>query len=485
MRTIWNDGFSLPAHPRLTENLYTDVAVVGGGFAGLLTAYALHRRGARVVLLERDRLASGVSAHTSAAVTALHGRCCEWLLCSFGTHLARQYMQANLDAVERFRALARELNEDCGFADVPSYLYSAPDGAPLTREFVCAQQLGAPARLVHPTELPFPVREAIVFDRQAQLSPLRFLAALARDLTVYEHSPVRDIRGRAVRCDSGTVTAEQIVVTTHFPLLDRFGLYPLRLWQERSYVLALTGAHMREGLWQSADADGLSLRRRGKYLLLGGGAHRCGAAAEDACEALREQARQLFPAAQEVCAWSSQDCMTLDGVPYIGAYGAAAPFLHVATGFGRWGMTGSMVAAALLTARLTGEDYPYADIFSPARLFPSASISAFMEGAGYAVRGLGQRLFFPAQTSARDIGRGHGGTVRWHGKKYGVYRHTDGTLFAVDIRCPHLGCELTWNDTDKSWDCPCHGSRFDYTGHRLNEPARTALRRCGDFPQEI
>ncbi len=148
-------------------------------------------------------------------------------------------------------------------------------------------------------------------------------------------------------------------------------------------------------------------------------------------------------------------------------------------------MTGSMVAATLLTTRLTGEDYPYADIFSPQRFFPSASISAFWEGAGYAVRGIGRRLFVPAQTAAVDIARGHGGIVAWQGKKYGVYRHTDGTLFAVDIRCPHRGCELTWNDDEKSWDCPCHGSRFDYTGRRLSEPAKAALKPCKDFPQEI
>ena len=296
---------------------------------------------------------------------------------------------------------------------------------------------------------------------------------------------MRDIRGHAVRCDGGTVTAEQIVVATHFPMLERFGLYDLRLRQERSYLLALTGAPPLPGMWLDAGEEGWSLRRSGHYLLLGGGGHRCGENLGDSYDRLRAQAQRLFPAAQEAFAWSSQDCMTLDGVPYIGPYSSSAPFLHVATGFGKWGMTGSMVAATLLTARLTGEDYPYADIFSPRRFFPSASISAFWEGAGYAVRGIGRRLFVPAQTAAADIARTHAGIVQWQGKKYGVYRHTDGTLFAVDIRCPHRGCELTWNDDEKSWDCPCHGSRFDYTGHRLSEPAKAALKPCKDFPQEI
>ncbi len=140
-------------------------------------------------------------------------------------------------------------------------------------------------------------------------------------------------------------------------------------------------------MWLDAGEEGWSLRRSGRYLLLGGGGHRCGENLGDSYDRLRAQAQRLFPAAQEAFAWSSQDCMTLDGVPYIGPYSSSAPFLHVATGFGKWGMTGSMVAATLLTARLTGEDYPYADIFSPQRFFPSASISAFWEGAGYAVRG--------------------------------------------------------------------------------------------------
>ena len=378
MQTLWNSRDTLPAYPPLRENLQADAAVVGGGMAGILTAYALHTRGLRVVLLEGSRLASGVTAHTTAKITAQHGRFCERLVHDFGFHLARQYLQANLCAVRQFRALVRQKRIDCGFSDESSFIYAAPDGPSLTRELEYALSLGAPARLVKPEGLPFPVREALCFERQAQLSPLPFLAALLPELTVYEHSPVRDIRGHRVRCDSGTVTAEQVVVATHFPMLERFGLYDLRLRQERSYLLALTGAPPLPGMWLDAGEEGWSLRRSGRYLLLGGGGHRCGENLGDSYDRLRAQAQRLFPAAQEAFAWSSQDCMTLDGVPYIGPYSSSAPFLHVATGFGKWGMTGSMVAATLLTARLTGEDYPYADIFSPQRFFPSASISAFL-----------------------------------------------------------------------------------------------------------
>ncbi|MBQ2323688.1 MAG: FAD-dependent oxidoreductase, partial [Oscillospiraceae bacterium] len=187
----------------------------------------------------------------------------------------------------------------------------------------------------------------------------------------------------------------------------------------------------------------------------------------------------------EVGAWSAQDCVTLDGVPYIGAYSSAAPYLHVATGFGRWGMTNSMVSATLLTADILGRNYPYADVFSPARFFPSASIEAMMEGALYAMRGK-RRLHTAAELAARDIAPGHGGIVQHHGRQIGLYRREDGALFAVEPVCPHRKRALVWNDEEKTWDCPCHGSRFDYQGHRLYHPAKAALRTIDGFDaQEI
>ena len=178
MQTLWNSRDTLPAYPPLRENLHADAAVVGGGMAGILTAYALHTRGLRVVLLEGSRLASGVTAHTTAKITAQHGRFCERLVHDFGFHLAQQYLRANLCAVRQFRALVQQKRIDCGFSDESSFIYAAPDGPSLTRELEYALSLGAPARLVKPEGLPFPVREALCFERQAQLSPLPFLAAL-------------------------------------------------------------------------------------------------------------------------------------------------------------------------------------------------------------------------------------------------------------------------------------------------------------------
>ncbi len=469
-------GLTLPAYPRLTENLLADVAVVGGGMAGILTACALRGAGLRVVLLEEERLAGGATAHMTARLSAQHGLFCERLVRDFGEHLARQYVMAQLHAVKQYRDLIAARGIDCGLSEQVSRVYTAPNGPDLEREYACALLLGAPAELCAAEGLPFPVREALCFKGQARFSPVPFLAALLPGLAVYEHSPVRDIRGRRIRCDGGSVEAAHIVIATRYPMLERYGLYHLKLRQEQAYLLALRGAPRLDGWYLDADTRGWSLQQRGEELILGGGLHCCGENRGDSYERLRVQAKLWFPEAQELRAWSSQDCVTLDGVPYIGRYSAATPHLHVAAGFGRWGLTNSMVAATLLTAEILGKHYPYADVFSPDRFFPSASIEAMMEGALYAVRGKKRRLVTVAERETAAIAPGHGGLVRHHGKQYGVYRDEAGTLYAVSPVCPHRGCALEWNDDEKTWDCPCHGSRFDYTGRRLFHPAKAALK---------
>ena len=466
----------LPEYPRLSEHLLADVAVIGGGMAGLLTAFSLHRAGLRVVLLEENRLAGGATGRCTARLSAQHGLFCERLIRDFGEHLARQYVMAQLHAVKQYRDLIAALGVDCSWQEQTSRVCTAPNGPDLSREYAAAVLLGAPAELQAVKDLPFPVREAVCFTGQATFEPLPLFAALLPGLAIYEHSPVRDVRGRLVRCDGGSVEAAHIVVATRYPLLERWGFYHLRLRQEQAHLLELAGAPGIDGWYLDADTRGWSLQQRGDRLILGGGLHRSGENRGDSYDRLREQARLWFPQAREVRAWSSQDCVTMDGVPYIGRYGAAAPHLHVAAGFGRWGLTNSMVAATLLTAEILDRHYPYAEVFSPARFFPSASIEAMMEGALYAVRGKKRRLYTVAERETAAIPRGGAAIVRHHGRQYGVYRDEQDRLYAVSPVCPHRGCALEWNADDKTWDCPCHGSRFDYTGRRLDSPARAALR---------
>ena len=467
---------ALPAYPRLNERLIADVAVIGGGMAGILTAYALHKAGLRVVLLEENRLAGGAGGNCTVRASAQHGVFCERLLRDFGERLARQYVMAQLYALKQYRGLIASLGVDCALTEQTSRVYAAPNGPELESEYAAARLLGAPATLQSVTGLPFAVREALCFEGQATFEPLPLLAALLPGLTVYERSPVRDIRSRLVLCDGGSVEASEIVVATRYPMLERWGFYRLRLRQEQAYLLALENAPRIDGWYLDADTKGWSLQQCGNELILSGGTLRCGENRGGSYERLRAQAKLWFPQARETRAWSAQDCLTMDGAPYIGRYSAVTSHLYVAAGFRHWGITNSMVAATLISAEILGKHYPYADVFSPDRFFPSASIEAMMEGALYAVRGKARRLVTGAETVTSHIAPNHGGIVRWHGRLRGVYRDGSGRLYAVSPVCPHGGCALEWNDDDKTWDCPCHGSRFDYTGRRLSHPAKAALK---------
>lgn len=476
MESLWLNRVSLPERESLSGEHKADVAVIGGGMAGILTAYFLKQRGRRPVVLEAARIGSGQTGRTTAKITAQHGLIYHRLLRAFGEEKAAQYARANQRAVKCYQELVNTLSIDCDFEECASYLYALEDPQPVELEAQAAQKLGIPSELFGVTELPFPVKTALRFSGQAQFDPIKFLAAVSKDLVVYEHTPVLEIKGNRLTIPGGIVTANQVVMATHFPFVNAPGYYFMRMHQERSYVLALENAPKLHGMYYCAEEGGYSFRSAGEYLLLGGAGHRTGENKEGGCYAdLRSAAKRFYPDSREAFAWSAQDCMPADGVPLIGRFSSETPELYVATGFQKWGMTSSMVSAMILSDLLEGKEPEDAKIFSPQRFNLAASGAALLEDGLQAVKGLGKTLFhFPAD-AAEDLPAGHGGIVELSGKKLGVYKDDQGQIFAVQARCPHLGCELSWNPDEKSWDCPCHGSRFDYQGNLLDNPAQENL----------
>ena len=240
-------------------------------------------------------------------------------------------------------------------------------------------------------------------------------------------------------------------------------------------MIALENASQMDGMWIGAEQGSYSFRNYGPLLLLGGGGHRCGENSAGGRYAdLRQKAAQWYPGSREVAHWSAQDCVTADSVPYIGPYAASHPNWYVATGFQKWGMTSSMVAAMLLRDRICGKENPWAEVFDPGR-FDEKTLSGLAQESGQAVKGLAKQLFQIPAEAAKELPQGHGGIVFWKGKKLGVYKDESGALWPVDIRCPHLGCQLEWNPDELSWDCPCHGSRFDYLGRLISGPAQEGV----------
>ncbi len=392
--------------------------------AGLLCAYFLKKNNIDCALVEENRICGGVTGNTTAKITAQHGEIYHKLSQKFGAEQAALYYKANAAALEEYRLLCKKI--DCDFEIGSSYLYRRGDVGKLEEEMLALEKIGVPAQWVKQTELPFPVAGAICMPEQAQFHPLKFLKSIVKELPIYEHTAVRSFDGKHYHTDLGTIYAEQTVVATHFPMWNKHGLYPIKLYQDRSYVLALENAPHLSGMYRDADPKGLSFRSAGEYLLLGGGSHRTGKKGEGWQDAA---AKQCYPQSKIAFRWATQDCMTLDGMPYIGRYSKNTPNLYVATGFHKWGMTGSMVAAELIADLIQGRENPYEDLFSPSRsmLHPQLAVNAFEAVV---------HLLKP--------------TVP---------------------RCPHMGCALKWNSREHSWDCPCHGSRFSQEGKRLNNPA--------------
>ncbi len=426
MDSIWTQTARLPQFAPLGSDLKTDVLIIGGGMAGLLCAHRLAQAGADYALVEAGRICGGITKGTTAKITFQHGLLCERLIRQFGPKTARLYLQANQAALEEYRTLCRGI--DCGFEEQDAFVYSLRRPKRLRRELAALNRLGFAAEFEERLPLPFATAGAIKFARQAQFHPLKFAAALASGLRIFEHTKVWELSpGRAVT-NAGTILANRIIVATHFPLLNRHGCYFLKLYQHRSYLLALKNAPKLGGMYLDEDEKGLSFRNYGDLLLLGGGGHRTGKQSNGWRE-LEGFARSHWPGAQVTAHWAAQDCMTLDGMPYIGLYSRRTPGLYVAAGFNKWGMTSSMVAAMVLTDLLLNQSSPYEAVFSPSRTMLRPQL---------AVNGRESVL---------------------------------GLLTPTVPRCPHMGCALHYNPAEHSWDCPCHGSRFEYDGALADNPA--------------
>lgn len=430
MDSVWSTH-PMPRFPALEGDICTEVLVIGGGMAGILTAHMLKQAGAQVVVAEADQVGMGITQNTTAKITAQHGLCYQDFAERSGKETAGLYLQANQEALGQFRALCRE--RDCDFEEQDSFVFSRDDLQTLDEECHTLNALGFPAELKYDLPLPFPTAGAVKFPRQGQFHPLKLLASLAPELRIYAHTPVRQLQGSTALCDRGRIRAEKIIVATHFPFLNKHGFYFLKLYQQRSYVLALEGVPEWQGMYLEERENGLSFRRFQGLCLLGGGGHRTGKAGGGWRE-LENAAARYYPDARITHRWATQDCMTLDGIPYIGQYSPATPGLYVATGFNKWGMTSSMISALLLRDLIAGRENPFAGLFSPDRsmLHPQ----------------LGSNIL----ESARNL------------------------LTPTTPRCPHMGCALKWNSQEHSWDCPCHGSRFDENGSLTDNPATRSLK---------
>lgn len=430
MNSLWHETERMPEFPFLDGDRKTDVLIIGGGIAGILTAYFLEKRGIGYILVEKGRICGGTSGNTTAKITFQHGLCYDKLVKCCGISTAKMYLHANKAAFDKYTELCNGI--DCDHEVRDNYVYS-DDHRKLEDELEALNLIGYGA--VFSKELPIPLwtAGAVRFSGQAQFHPLKFISAIANGLNIYENTRVCEMIENTAVTDHGKISAKNVVVATHFPFINKHGSYFLKLYQHRSYVLALENAQNVNGMYVSDCDTGMSFRNHGDLLLLGGGGHRTGKYGGNYNE-LRSFATKHYPDSREKFHWATQDCMSLDGIPYIGRYSKRTRELYVASGFNKWGMTGAMLSAMILTDILEGKQNDFAEVFDPSRSI------------------LKPQLFANGAETVKNL-------LSFTGK-----------------RCPHLGCALKWNSTEHSWDCPCHGSRFDKNGEVLDNPANADMR---------
>jgi glycine/D-amino acid oxidase-like deaminating enzyme/nitrite reductase/ring-hydroxylating ferredoxin subunit len=480
--------------PTLDRDARADVAVLGGGIVGITTALLLQEAGLDVVLLEADRLAHGVSGHTTAKVTSQHGLVYARLRARFGAEGARTYAEANQAALEWIADRVASDAIECDFRRRPAYAYvtSERSRGKLEDEARAADEAGLPAWLAETVPLPFDVEAAVRFDNQAEFHAGRYLGALADRLAaagarVFEHTRAVEVINdgdRVVKTPGGDVTAGHVVVATHYPFLDR-SLAFARVSPQRSYaILCRIAGAPPEGMFISGDSPSRSVRAvplEGEELLLvGGEGHKPGTGGDTRVRYRRLEAfaREHWDVRSVDYRWSAQDNTTLDGVPYVGQLTPWDGRVLMATGFAKWGMTGGTAAAIILADRVQDKENAWAGLFDPSRLTLRASARRFLtENAEVGLRFVGDRLTKPGLRSLEELRPGEGDIVRHDGEKVAAFRDDDGTVTAVAPVCTHLGCQVNFNAAERSWDCPCHGSRFAVDGSVLHGPAVHRLER--------
>ncbi len=483
-QSLWLDTVPATGYPALDGDIEVDVAIVGGGVAGLTAALLLRREGARVAVLEAGRVGGGVTGCTTAKVTALQSTMYSTITKRNGAEAAGVYARASQFGVERLAQLVAEESIDCELERRDAYTYAAEpaERSSVTDEAAAAGAAGLPVELVDTVDLPYAVYGAVRLADQVQIHPARYAQGLAaavdgQESHVFEGTRVLSLaEGRPcrVRTETGEVRAENVVVATHYPFLDR-GLYFARLKPQRSYCIAarLASGAAPHGMSISAGSPTRSVRSAGELLVVGGESHSAGArqATPERFERLARFARDHWDVAEVTHRWSAQDPVHYDHLPVIGPYWPASSRLWVASGFMKWGFSTATFAAAILSDRIAGRSNEWAATFSPTRLSPRSLHEVGELGAKFTADLVGDRIRPPEARSADDIPAGEARVLGDGLGRKGVYRDDEGGLHAVSIRCTHLGCLLRFNGAERSWDCPCHGSRFDVDGAVLEGPA--------------
>ena len=495
MNSFWLENFKNKTYSSLDKNLKIDVCIIGGGLTGISCGYYLAKNNLKVCILEKDKIMEKTSGHTTAKITAHHGLIYKYLYDSYGKDTAKKYLESNQEAITNIKNIIDTENIDCDFEFQNNYIYTTDANGikKIKDEIKILEKLDYNARFLNKISLPVSdVKAAVEFHHQAQFNPIKYAEGLSEYITthnglIFENSKVMKMKKVKneynVYTANNVVNAKYVIIATQYPIINFPGFHFLKMYSEASYLIAVeTNSPLFKGMYIDDNPPSYSFKSavyKGKRILLVGGFnHKRGSKIDvtNSYNYLEQKAKELYPDSKVLYKWNSHDSISLDKIPYIGEFSNLYPNVYVATGFKKWGITTSNVAANIITDKILGKENQYEDIYTPLRLRPIKNRKEFtnmLKESSHSL--LFNKLDLPA-AKPNDINPGEGKIVNDNGLKIGIYKDENGKEYKIVPKCMHLGCELSWNSLDKTWDCPCHGSRYTYEGKLIYGPSKKNLK---------
>ena len=492
-KSLWMAESTETNYPRLNTNEKTDICIIGGGIAGAVTAYLLTKQGKKVIVVERNKIGAGVTANSTAKLTSQHGLFYKYLADNYGINVAKKYLESNEEGIKLAEKIINDENIECDYEKKDAYVFATSESEldKIKQEINVIKQIGFNAEFVKDIDIPVEkCLGAMKFNNQAQFDSRKYTIELMNRVEkmggkIYENSKVINIaqkdKSYIISTEKNTIECNKVIICTHYPIKNFPGMYFVKMYQDKSYVIAVEIGNINKdlisGMYIKSDNPAISFRtakyKDQRLLIVAGNGHKTGkpnGKIESSYQNLENYIKKYYPEAKVLFKWSTEDCISLDKIPYIGEFSKLLPNIYVETGFKKWGMSTSHVAAKIICDKIMGNKNDYADIYNSTRLMPIKNRNELGNIIKESTKSLIVNKIKPTKVTIDNIKPGDGEIVEIDGKKVGIYKKEDGKIFKVKPVCKHLGCMLTWNNLEKTWDCPCHGSRYDYMGNIITEP---------------
>jgi len=488
MSSLWLNSVKDFNFNALDKDLNVDVCIIGAGITGISTAYMLTNAGLNVCILERNKICHQTTGNTTAKITAQHGLFYDYLINTFSFDLAKGYLNANLEAISNIKNIIDSEQIDCDFEFCDNYVFTdlEEEVIKIKHEVLAVNSLGFDAELVDKIDIPVKCLSAIKFSNQAQFNPLKYISGLVNSIIssgtqIFENSKVYDVKKDGdlykTYTKNNVVSSKYVVFACHYPIVNAPGFYFLKMYQEASYLIAVETSATFNGMYINTKSPIMSFRTAldndKRVVLIGGSNHKVGTDEDisHCYSVLEDLAKSIFPDSKVLYLWKTQDCISLDKLPYIGEFSSLWKNAFVATGFKKWGMTTSHVAANIISDAILGKENKYADVFLSTRFNPIKNGTEFVNMLKQTTSSLIIDKFKVSKDDLESIDKNSAKIIDINTTKLGIYRDENDKFYAIKPVCSHLGCELSWNDLEKTWDCPCHGSRFSFDGKSIYSPS--------------